>query len=283
MIYHQVEAQHTNKTEINMLKYAQIPNLLTPHSISKTTVDHICVEYFSQDACVSIFDYTQSNRIQINFIMDFLDALYEVKRQMQFHLLNTESLHFNLEMIFYEKNLHRFYFTYGFKANKTIIDELTCMRHLISESNLSAKQKQFIGENALTLSTYHLDCFYDSLKKIYEAKRPKHFPVFIKKSRMMIPPNTSACLISKVSPYTVYTIRSQNTSIGSSEKNDIQILSDGIESMHAEIKFIHQQFWISRKSKNNKLMLNQKTISKKSKLQNGDLLSFGNKDYVFIL
>lgn len=66
--------------------------------------------------------------------------------------------------------------------------------------------------------------------------------------------------------------------IGSDENSDIQLDGIGIYDKHAQIKFKHNEFWISAFS-DSKVIINGKQIEKKVQLNNFDRVVFGASLY----
>lgn len=267
-----------------MLQKIELANTL--HS------DYIHLIYQGSGEYVTVAGLLNSGFYAFDTLLIFMESLYSLKTLCEEFLLDFDKIDFHPRAIYYDANnknyLYR-YLPYEDRLNHHSLLDL--LQHIgIENMQLFPENKAF---DWLKHSQLSLDQFTDNLKKIRKETEEKKSPFSYFKRRTKSPPESIQTsmtqhrkhlptLTNKSNPEETHTLYFDFSTVGRSASSNIFIQCATVSKKHAIIVKEETTYHIQDLNSTNGTYLNGLLLNGKSKIVNGDILQFGDKEFIFL-
>lgn len=254
--------------------------------------DYIHLIYQSSGEYVTVAGLLNSGFYAFDTLLIFMESLYSLKTLCEEFLLDFDKIDFHPKAIYYDahnKNYLYRYLPYEDRLNHHSLLDL--LQHVGIENT-----QLFPGNNTLGWlkhSQLSLDQFTDTLKKIRKEPEEKKSPFSYFKRRIKSPPESIQTsmtqhrkhlptLTNKSNPEETHTLYFDFSTVGRSASSNIFIQCATVSKKHAIIVKEETTYHIQDLNSTNGTYLNGLLLNGKSKIVNGDILQFGDKEFIFL-
>ncbi len=272
-----VKGPRLNTFERNMLVQASIEGLLPLDTQAEGREHEPC--YSLAPDLQALDRLLAQGTLSEKMLMQLIEDMLTLDAQLNAHLLAFYHLSFLPQHIFWSPIKHRFYFAY--LSHPEEVGAYQCMslyRHLIIEQfKLTPKLLKHLQIKHFDLMAikHHLG----AKKRLGLFKLQHTLPSI---EHPTIQQSTKSCLIDKANPSSVFSLFFHINAIGRDDENNICINHASVSRKHAHLIQDQQQHYIKDLNSHNGTRVNGIAISTTTQLQTGDIISFGDKDFIFI-
>ena len=254
--------------------------------------DYIHLIYSGSGEHVTVEGLLNTGFYAYDTLLNFIESLYSLKTLCEEFLLDFDKIDFHPKAIYYDVNNKKYlyrYLPYEHRLNHYSLLDL--LQHVgIENKNLFPVNNTF---DWLKHSQLTLDQFTDNLKRIKNEPEGKKSPFSYIKNRFKSNPEpiqTSITqhrkhlptLTNKSNPEETHTLYFDFSTVGRSASNNIFIECSTVSKKHAIIVKEETMYHVQDLNSTNGTYLNGLLLNGRSRIVNGDILQFGDKEFVFL-
>ena len=220
-------------------------------------------------------------------IKNLFDQMAKLEKEISSHMLNYDRITFDPTTILYDDQKHLFLFRYlPMKGMHTSYDWITLLKILACETshikNISRSKYSLNELNDLiateTQGTPQSAKILWWKRRLFRTPETEQLQKF---SEATIQKSVFPLLIDKINPQASYKIYFDRNTIGRDETSNVLIDDPSVSRQHALLYRDESNMILKDLNTTNGTLVNRIKITEKP-VVNGDIIQFGNKEFIFI-
>lgn len=277
--------------ELDILKNVPFNGLLELSISYNADEKRVFILAKRREGLIQIRSLIKSNYFNLERIRNLLENIYFCQTELKEHLLRPTQIDFNQDNIFYNEKTQKYQFLYNPCKDDFSSD---MERYLIQDLLIHAKALDKL--QYLFQSSYCIQSLIIKLNKVEQKKTIFNYLPFQpnKKSSIekinhpllkdqTITPTHKASLISKENHNDIFKLPFSVNSIGRGSHCNVYIHSPTLSLEHAVISLIQGKYFIKDNQSKNGTFVDGVKVENSTVLSSGNIIKFGEKEFIFIL
>lgn len=286
-----LNASECDLVELDILNNVQFNGLLKTTISSKIDENKMIISIQEMGSLTSIRQLIKNNFFNLDKIKALLENIDSCQTELRDHLLRTTQIDFNQDYIFYNEQTQRYQFLYNpCKSNLSNDMERYLIQDLLIHANAPSHLDHLYQGSYCVLTLINSlstnvpkKSFFDFIPIISNKKikgEPKQQPI-IKNQTISL--TQKASLISKENHNEIIRLPFSVNSVGRGSHCNVYINSPTLSTEHAIISLIQGKYFIKDNQSKNGTFVNSLKVENSTALSSGNIIKFGEKEFIFIL